>query len=175
MRVRPIHLVRRFFEVLFARPLKADELTQVAGWIGPELFTVFVAQQTADQRHGHHTALRVVEAGYTDPVLISAAALHDVGKRHSGLGAVGRSLATVMMVLGLPMRGRMAAYRDHGVLGAVDLERLGAPNLVVLFARHHQVGRPDSIHPSVWAVLHHADLATLPRGRDRGGISSPSG
>ena len=158
---RPFHLVRRFFEVLLARPLDSAEAETVRSWVGDELFEVFVAQQVADQRHGYRTGLSVARAGHRTE-LVAAAALHDVGKRHSWLGPFRRSLATVLMALRVPLRGRWAAYRDHGPLGAVDLERAGASALAVEFARHHQHRRPPEIAPGDWAVLNAADLGALP-------------
>lgn len=169
---RPLHLARRFFEVIFARPLDASELSTVASWVGPELFELFVSQQTADQRHGYATGRRVLGRGVTDTDIIAAGALHDVGKRESRLGAVGRTLATLLMAAGLPMPRRMAGYRDHGALGAEILEKAGAPGVVVRFARHHQGARPGSIPVDVWEILHDADLAAKPRRGDDRGITS---
>ena len=97
--------------------------------------------------------------------LVAAAALHDVGKRHSRLGAFTRSIATVLMALRIPLPRRMAAYRDHGPLGSLDLEAAGASELTISFARHHQHRRPPVIPPEDWAVLNAADLGALPRGR----------
>ena len=162
---RPLHLARRFFEVLLARPLDTTEVSAIASWIGPGLWDLFASQQVADQRHGYETGRRVLDAGVTDSELITAAVLHDVGKRHSRLGAVGRTLATLLMAMRLPMPRRMASYRDHGVLGAADLETAGAPDIAVLFARYHQGRRPESIPSQAWEVLHGADLATKPRRR----------
>lgn len=147
----------------------------MASWLGPDLFGLFASQQTTDQRHGYATGRRVLDWGGTDPDLIAAAVLHDVGKRHSRLGAVGRTFATLLIATGIPLPGRLAAYRDHGALGAQDLEEAGAPEIVVLFARHHQGDRPDSIPEAIWETLHSADLATKPRRNRNGGISSTSG
>ncbi|HEX6947361.1 MAG TPA: hypothetical protein VF246_08425 [Acidimicrobiia bacterium] len=157
---RPFHLVRRFFEVLLARPLAPDEIDTVRSWVGEELLELFLSQQVADQRHGYRTAKAVADAGHRTE-LVAAMALHDVGKRHSWLGPFRRSLATILMVLHLPMRGRWAAYRDHGPLGAVDLERAGASGIVVGFARHHQHRRPADMSPDDWEVLNRADLGLL--------------
>lgn len=162
---RPLHLVRRFFEVLRARPLDDDERNEVASWIGStDLADLFYSQQVADQRHGYEIARAVASAGHRLD-LVAAAALHDVGKRHSRLGAISRSIATVLMALRLPLSRRMTAYRDHGPLGALDLEAAGASKLTIDFARHHQHRRPPAISPEDWAVLNAADLGALPRGR----------
>jgi hypothetical protein len=161
---RSFHLVRRFFEVLRARPLDDTELSAVRSWVGDDLMAIFITQQTADQRHGYQIAHGVYELTASTE-LAAAAALHDVGKRHSDFGAVGRTLATVLMALRLPLGGRLRAYRDHGELGAADLEAVGAPLLVVEFARHHQHRRPPSIDVDDWSVLNGADLGALPKRR----------
>jgi hypothetical protein len=60
------------------------------------------------------------------------------------------------------MRGRLGRYRDHGELGARDLEEVGAPPVAVLFARHHQWERPDGIDPEDWSRLIRADEPGIP-------------
>lgn len=122
------------------------------------LLDLFLEQQVADQRHGLEVMRHVARSGVTDPDVLAAAALHDIGKRHSRLGPVGRSVATVLMLARLPMTRRMRRYVDHGELGAVDLERAGAPALVVGFARHHQWGRPHGFPAPDWQTLRAADL-----------------
>lgn len=159
---RPFHLARRFFEVLRVRPLDDEETEVVRTWVGDHLMHLFSAQQIADQRHGYKTATSVARVT-DDRVTAAAAALHDVGKTHSRLGPWGRTLATILMMLRVPMWGRYAAYRDHGRLGAADLEEAGAPKLVIEFARHHQHRRPSSIPADVWEVLNGADLGAMPR------------
>lgn len=159
---RSFHLVRRFFEVLRARPLDVAELRTIRSWVGDDLMPLFIAQQVEDQRHGYQIA-RIVFDVTSSAELAAAAALHDVGKRHSRLGPFGRTVATVLMALRLPLRGRLRAYRDHGPLGAADLEAAGAPALAVEFARHHQHRRPGTIDPEDWSVLNRADLGALPK------------
>lgn len=150
--------------MLRTRPLDDAEKVEVESWIGSgALADLFYSQQVADQRHGYEIAKAVASTGHR-PDLVAAAALHDVGKRHSRLGAISRSVATVLMALRFPLPRRMTAYRDHGPLGALDLEAAGAPQLAVDFARHHQHRRPTVIPPEDWAVLNAADLGALPRG-----------
>lgn len=127
-------------------------------WLSPELAELFFEQNAPDQRHAYHGALTVVAAGVTDHDVIAAALLHDVGKRHAGLGPIRRSIATVLMALGAPLSERMAAYRDHGLLGARDLAAVGAPSLAIEFALHHQrEERPPGFDPASWSLLMDAD------------------
>jgi putative nucleotidyltransferase with HDIG domain len=129
----------------------------VSGWLTPETGAVFFAQGDADQRHGYYAALSVVAAGVADRDVIAAALLHDVGKRHARLGIVGRSLASVLILLRLPLGERLAAYRDHGIVGARELAGVGAPALAIDFAMHHHGSRPPTIKPEIWELLVQAD------------------
>lgn len=153
----PSHLVRRFFEVLTANPLDEAEKRQVDDWLDPRFADLFFAQSTADQRHGFHAATVVGASPLADTDIIHAAALHDVGKRHAHLGILGRSVASMLILLGLPLSKRMQIYRDHGHLAADELESLDAPPLVSTFAAHHHGRRPASIPSDVWNLLQTAD------------------
>ena len=85
-----------------------------------------------------------------------AALLHDVGKKRSNLGPIGRSLATVAYSLRLPLPMRWRMYREHGRLGATELERVGASSLAVNFARG---ARGIGDDPALWQALVDADNA----------------
>lgn len=153
----PAHLISRFFDVATARELTASEQAAVSDWLTPQTREIFFAQNDPDQRHGYHAALTVVAAGVHDPEVIMAALLHDVGKRHSRLGIIGRSAASVLILLGLPLTRRMTDYRDHGLIAARELGAVGVPSLVIDFAMHHHVERPATITPQIWDVLVNAD------------------
>lgn len=152
----PGHLVGRFFDVLTAKPLTESERLAVMSWLPARFAEVFFAQGDPDQRHGYHAAQSVVAQGFGDDVIV-AALMHDVGKRQSRLGVIHRSLATLMVLLHLPLTRRMAAYRDHGLLAAEELKLLHASSLVVDFARHHHGSRPGSIESRIWDALQVAD------------------
>jgi putative nucleotidyltransferase with HDIG domain len=158
----PAHLFKRFFDVASARPLNDSERHDVIQWLTPETAKVFFAQGIADQRHGHHAASMVTAGGVDDSAVIMTALLHDVGKRHARLGIIGRSVASMLILLGLPLSGRMQAYRDHGMVAARELADLSVPSLVVDFALHHHGRRPATIDPGVWDVLVAADQPAKP-------------
>jgi putative nucleotidyltransferase with HDIG domain len=151
------HLVRRFFEVLAARrPTPAEQL-EAAALLRPAEAALFWDQPVADQRHGLESA-RTVAARLPDrPDLIRAALLHDVGKRHARLGVVGRSVASALELAHLPAPGRFHRYLAHGPLGAAELERAGAEEIVVAFAAAHHDRRPPQIDPVDWQILADAD------------------
>ncbi|MBM3696238.1 MAG: HD domain-containing protein [Actinobacteria bacterium] len=162
MTPRAGHLARRFFAVLTAGPLQPGEQAEVARWLRPAERPLFWSQPPADQRHGLDGARAVLARRPERPDLVRAALLHDVGKRHSSLGTLRRTLVTVAAALGLPLRGRFAAYRDHGPIGAGDLAEAGAEALVVEFARHHHAARPAGIPRDDWEVLQRADHERKP-------------
>ncbi|MBA2338528.1 MAG: hypothetical protein H0V96_12380, partial [Acidimicrobiia bacterium] len=88
---RAAHLVRRFFQVLLARPLTAAESAQVDPVLDESSRSLFDDQDVADQRHAL-TVFHRVAAGTDAAPARQAALLHDVGKTGLGLGAVGRTV-----------------------------------------------------------------------------------
>lgn len=151
------HLIRRFFGFLQARPPGPAEQANLREHLGEDEAALFWDQQYQDQRHALDVATRVVAARGHDRVAIRAALLHDIGKRHSRLGAVSRSLATVLDAAQLPLPARLAAYRSHGPLGARELAACGCEPLVVEFAGRHPGPAPDGIDPTQWNALLEAD------------------
>ncbi len=140
-----------------ARPLDEAEKVIVETWLTPALGEVFFSQSPADQRHGYEAGMAVLAGQRNEPEVITAALMHDIGKRHARLGVVGRSVASVLITFGLPLSDRMRAYRDHGVIGAGELGALNAPSLAIDFALHHHRERPATIDQQTWDVLVAAD------------------
>lgn len=127
--------------------------------LSPHEASLFWDQPVADQDHSLRGARRLRERDPERTDLIAAFLLHDVGKRHTGLGTIGRSLATALEMIHIPLSGRYRAYFDHGPIGADELEALGSGELTVAFARHHQHSRPDSVEQRDWDLLVSADRA----------------
>lgn len=117
---------------------------------------IFFDQPMVDQRHGLESA-RVARSLGGDYRASRAALLHDVGKRHSGLGVWGRSVASILLKLRLPMSRRMRLYHDHGPTGAFELERLMGDCLETRFTRTHHSNRSPEIDPATWQLLQRAD------------------
>ena len=118
---------------------------------------LFWEQASPDQRHALEVARRVLTMRPGDREAARAALLHDVGKRGIGLGAVHRSVATVLGGLGIPVTGKYRVYREHGRIGARALEAVGAEGLVVAFARHHPGSAPPDADREQWRALLEAD------------------
>ncbi len=152
------HLARRFFQVVGAKPLTPAEQALVERTLRPAERSLFWAQNVADQRHAVET-MRRAGLATSDAVVLNAALLHDVGKAVSRIGAMARSAATVLDVLGLPMTRRMRCYRDHGAIGAEQLVSVGASALAVDFARRHPAPDPGGNDRRAWRVLLEADDA----------------
>jgi len=166
------HLSKRFLDVLLSRPLSSSEVEAVEHWLTPSLAEIFFSQPPEDQRHGYRAALIVVSERPSSSEFIEAALLHDVGKRHAGLGIVGRSIASLLIKLGLRLPTNMAIYKEHGLLAARELADAGATQLSVEFAAHHHGSRPSGIDPSVWNLLQLADQPPNPRSLIQTGITS---
>lgn len=151
------HLAGRALASLRSRPLSPREESEVAGLVDGELARLFWAQPAMDQRHALEAARTVFALRPGDTAAARAALMHDIGKRHSGLGVIGRTLATLFALLRVPAPGRLGTYLDHARLGADDLAAAGAEPMVVAYARHQDGDRPEAIPTAVWRVLKAAD------------------
>lgn len=156
------HLTSRFFDYLRARPLSEENVGEVGSWLTHRQLQLFLDQTPKDQAHGYAAGSIVVAHGLSDIEAVRAALLHDVGKRHAGLGAIGRSIASLFIKVRLPLTGAMRSYRDHGKVGSIELAAVGSSRLVVDFARSHHGIRPETIDESTWRVLQAADRPGKP-------------
>lgn len=152
---RPLHLVRRFVSSLVARRPSPDDQALIAGILGSGEARLFWSQPVIDQAHALDVARVVLAHGRPD--LAAAALLHDVGKRHASLGVIGRSIASALCLMRLPVRGRYSRYLDHAEAGANDLAQAGSAPHVVEFARSHHGDRPPGFDATDWELLVAAD------------------
>lgn len=157
------HLATRFFDYLRATPLSDEDMQTARSILTPEEAEIFFDQSQRDQAHGFDAALVVLDSGRSTDERLRAALLHDVGKRHAGLGVLGRVTASILIKAGMPLTRRFKLYRDHGPVGAADLEAAGSPSLVVEFARAHHSSRPASLSDEDWALLQSADVPSNAR------------
>lgn len=151
------HLVGRFFGHVFARPLSPAEQAFVDAHLSGPCAELFWLQSDPDQRHAFTAAVRVDARLPGDGDAIEAALLHDIGKSSPYVGPVSRSIATILDLARLPMTKNMWAYRDHGRLGAMQLEEAGCGRLAIEFARHHSTEEIDDADAERWKVLYEAD------------------
>jgi len=156
------HLASRFFDYLRARPLNEQHVSELGSWLTVGQLELFLDQTPRDQAHGYAAGSIVVANGVSDIEAVRAALLHDVGKRHAGLGVFGRSFASLLIKSRMPLTRAMRTYRDHGDVGSTELAAVGSSPLVVDFARNHHGTRPETIDEGTWNVLQGADRPGKP-------------
>lgn len=157
------HLAARFLDYLGAKPLTDAEQEIVTSTLSENEARIFFEQGAKDQSHGYSAAMFVMESGLSTDERLRAAMLHDVGKRRAGLGVLGRVAASLLIKTGLPLTRRFTQYRDHGPLGAAELEASGSPPLVVEFARAHHGSRPEALSEEDWILLQSSDVPSNAR------------
>lgn len=173
---RPVrHLVVRFFRSLRPiTPAAADE-RWARGYLTDAEWELFATQPVVDRAHGLGGARMVAADLGDDRDAIEAALVHDVAKRHAGLGVFGRSVATAAGWLlrsgdarrrwaeSPGRRGRIGSYLRHDEVGAAEIATAGGSALAVRWARaHHHRDRCQglSCEPEVSTALARADHDT---------------
>jgi len=122
------HLARRFVTSLSRTPPPAADVEWAVGHLLPAEAELWAAMTVQDRRHSILVARRFVAfAPHARRPEVAAALLHDVGKLASGLGTLGRVLATVLG----PRTARFRTYHDHERLGAEMLDAAGSPSATV--------------------------------------------
>ena len=135
--------VKQFLRALTAR-ISEEEVERAIRILTPEARALFRRQAVQDQRHGLDT-LR--QAGHTNPQLLAAALLHDVGKAATHC-KFSTGLRTVFVLLErfaprllarLIQRHRFfVAYAQHPETGACWAREAGCSPLTVALIRRHE-------------------------------------
>jgi HD domain len=76
---RILYRTRQFWQILRLAPSK-HELDRVRSVLNPALLDLFFRMQPGEQSHSLQVYSKLVEAGESDPDLLTAALLHDAGK-----------------------------------------------------------------------------------------------
>ena len=165
------HLVKRFFGSLVPMGPSKQDSAWVREQLLPTELEIWGRMSRQDRRHAAGVARRVEQAlgdEATRPV-IAAALLHDCGKTVSGLGTIGRVIATLsaqlagrdMAVAWRETRGftrRVGLYLEHPQLGADLLGMAGSAPLTVAWAAEHHLPPEDWTVPAeIGQVLKDAD------------------
>jgi hypothetical protein len=150
------HYARRFLGSLSRRPPAPADEAWVRATVATAEWPLYARLGNVDRRHGVRSGRELVRilGPDTDPVLVRASILHDVGKAHAGLGTLGRSVSTVLRyAFGADRvrswaerpgwRGRCGRYETNSELGAAELREVGSPPVVVAWAAEHH--RPERL------------------------------
>ncbi|HSO27780.1 MAG TPA: HD domain-containing protein [Anaerolineales bacterium] len=163
----------QFWQALWSAPTQAD-LEEAGALLPPNMMELFLRMQTSEQAHSLRVFHELLEIGQTQPELLAAALLHDVGKSIYPL----RLWERVWIVIGKALfpkkvkswgqgapRGWRRAFvvaEKHPTWGAELAAQAGAAPLTTELIRRHQ--EAPLAHP---AAINEALLETLQRFDDR--------
>ncbi len=141
--------LEQFFHALATQPSEQD-LTAVNTNLTSPLAELFHQMSFADQSHSVRVFSHLSRQGETDPDLLGAALLHDVGKCRKPLKPWDRAVVVLVKALrpnlipnwgaGEP-KGRkkpFVVYLHHAEWGAQMVDERGGSALTVYLIRHHQ-------------------------------------
>ncbi len=166
-------LVYRLWQVCqqlgFVAPLSAEERLEVARWLPASALPLFNSMSAADQRHSLRVCQGLQARGCTDPDLLAAALLHDVGKAQGRVPFWTRPAIVLGKLCAPRLLSRLATYPRaglsrwrrslgyawwHAEIGAEMAAKAGLSERAVLYIRtHHQPDGPA-------AELHTVDEAS---------------
>jgi predicted HD phosphohydrolase len=149
--------VGQFLRALTAR-VPDDEVEQAMRVLTPEAQGLFRRQATQDQRHALAVYRTLYQARHTNPELLAAALLHDVGKTAAQLPAWQRAIIVLLdrfaprlltrlsqrepQAHALSRRGSwryaFVVHAQHPEAGARWAQEAGCPPLTVALIRRHQ-------------------------------------
>ncbi len=150
---------RQFWFALHAKPLTSQQKTTTNRRLTPAQMALFTRMQTGEQRHSIRVLETLQKEGQTNPDLLVAALLHDIGKIRYPL----RLWERVFVVLGKkffpqrsqvwgqnPPRGLARAFvvaEQHPTWGAELAQEAGTtPRAVSLIRRHQEKISAEHIH-----------------------------
>lgn len=160
------HRVGQFVGAMSAR-LRPPESGAATAVLPPELFTLFLRMPPEDRRHGLDALHRLKAEGRSEPLLLQAALLHDVGKAESGILVLHRIARVLLAKRARPLwRGLSGAptgwrrpfwvLAHHAERGAVWVESLGAPPELVALILYHEEELPPAWRETALADWHGA-------------------
>lgn len=141
--------VAQFFRALTAR-VSEEEVEQATRFLTPEARALFCRQAIQDQRHALDVYRTLQQAGHTDPRLLAAALLHDVGKAAGRLPSSYRAVIVLMERLAPRMLARLSqgesslldgpfvVHARHPERGARWAEEAGCSPLTGALIRRHE-------------------------------------
>lgn len=147
MRIR--YRASQFFNALFASP-NAEQLAQAQDLLTPDQYLLFLQMQPGEQAHSLGILRELLAQGESDPDLLTAALLHDVGKTRCPLQLWERVFIVIGKAIfpdqaqrwgaGEPVGWKRAfvVAEQHAVWSAELAARAGASPMAVEIIRRHQ-------------------------------------
>lgn len=151
---RAAYRVGQFLTALRANVHPPDDAPALAV-LPPNLRDLFERMPPEDRCHGLKALEELQAQGETDPILLQAALIHDVGKADAGVTVVHR-VARVLLRPVAPgvwrwLSGRPTGWRrpfwvvaNHPERGAVWIESAGGPPELVALVRYHEDDAPGA-------------------------------
>ena len=146
----------QFWQILTAVPLEPSMREEVATILSPAELALFDRFSLNDQWHSYRVMKMLQDAGHSQPPLLVAALLHDVGKTKLSLSIWQRSLIVLASILlprqtavwgqGEPVGWKrpFAVKHQHPVWSAEMAAAAGSqPQAVTLMQRHQDPIAPD--------------------------------
>jgi hypothetical protein len=158
--VRVRYRLQQFWRLITAEPLSATALEEITAVLTPTELDLYQRYSLTDQQHTYQVLSLLRQAGYTQPALLTAALLHDVGKSCLPINVLERSLA----VLAHKLLPRQTAVWGQG-------EANGWKRPFVVKMRHPQwsakLAQTAGSDPlAVWLMAHHQESLPPPAERD---------
>ena len=147
----PRYRIVQFLRNLWDAPTQVD-LQLVRDYLPASLHSLFFCMTSADQAHSIRVCRALIEQGYRDPDLLSAALLHDVGKTVISPHILERVLYVLANQIApervlrwseAEPRGWRRAFviaLNHADWGADLVAEHGGSSTTVLLIRRHQSG-----------------------------------
>jgi putative nucleotidyltransferase with HDIG domain len=158
--------IRQFKQAVSAPELSEAQLAEIQTVLSDSEFALFLKFDQGEQWHSYQVMRTLQEAGHTQPELLQAALLHDVGKTRSPLSVWDRSLiVAVKQVMpektavwgkdnGDGWKRPFVVKEQHPEWGAEMAEVAGSSALVVSLIRRHQDNLPETALSEEDKLLH---------------------
>jgi putative nucleotidyltransferase with HDIG domain len=154
-----VYRVRQFVQAAGAW-IRPEDAREIRRYLSPAAVELFQSMPRYDQQHALHVLRTLQGRDYTDPDLLAAALLHDVGKtvRQTGALQLWHRVAVVLM----------RAFRP-GLLERIGRDRAGSWRQPFYVQQHHaaigaELARAAGCSArTVELILHHEDRSSQER------------